>query len=70
MLQPRRSRPARRRAVSVLLHRLALLLTLIIGAAALVYNALSIVNGDAGLIGLTRLFDAAIAELALSSHRG
>jgi hypothetical protein len=41
----------RRRSPSALLHRLALLLTLTIGGGALVYNAVSIVNGSGGLMG-------------------
>jgi hypothetical protein len=35
----------------VLVHRLALLLTLAIGGSVLVYNAVSIVNGEGGLMG-------------------
>jgi hypothetical protein len=42
----------RRRTLSALLHRLALLLTLAVGAGVLVYNAFSIVNGDGGLVTL------------------
>lgn len=41
----------RRRAPSALLHRLVLLLTLTVGGGALVYNAVSIINGTGGLIG-------------------
>ncbi|MCG6939789.1 MAG: hypothetical protein LJE69_00865 [Thiohalocapsa sp.] len=70
MPQPKASRPGRRGHLSAVLHRLALLLTLVIGASALVYNAVSIVNGDAGLMGLTKLFDAAKTDSALSSRRG
>lgn len=41
----------RRRAPSALLHRIFLLLTLTVGGGALVYNAVSIVNGSGGLMG-------------------
>jgi hypothetical protein len=41
----------RRQAPSALLHRVALLLTLAVGGGALVYNAVSIVNGSGGLMG-------------------
>jgi hypothetical protein len=43
-----------------LVHRFALLLTLTLGAGALVYNAVSIVNGDGGLVGLPGLSGAAL----------
>jgi hypothetical protein len=35
------------------LHKLALVAALVLGAVALVYNALSIVSGDGGLAGLS-----------------
>jgi hypothetical protein len=70
MSQPDRPQLSRRQRLSVSLHRLALLLTLVLAAAALVYNALSIVNGDAGLIGLTKVFDAATTESPLSPRHG
>jgi hypothetical protein len=50
----------RRRALSALLHRLALLLTLAVGAGVLVYNAVSIVNGDGGLVGLPMFSDGSL----------
>lgn len=53
-LRPRR-RP--RRGVSALLHRLALLLTLAVGGGALVYNAVSIVSGEGGLVRLSSAVD-------------
>lgn len=34
------------------MHKLALFAALAVGAAALIYNAVSIVNGDGGLAGL------------------
>jgi hypothetical protein len=40
----------------VLLRRLALLTTLAVGAGALVYNALSIVRGEGGLVRPAALF--------------
>jgi hypothetical protein len=42
----------RRQTLSALLHRLVLMLTLTAGGAALVYNAVSIVSGERGLVGL------------------
>jgi hypothetical protein len=48
----------RRRSPSGTLHRLGLLLALALGGGALVYNAVSIVNGDGGLAGLSMPFDA------------
>jgi hypothetical protein len=47
-----------------------LLLTLVIGAGALVYNAVSIVSGEEGLIGLTKLFDAATTDPSVPSRSG
>ena len=35
------------------IHKLALFTALAVGAAALVYNAVSIINGDGGLAGLS-----------------
>jgi hypothetical protein len=46
-----------RRGLSTLLHRLALLLALTVGGGALVYNALSIVSGEGGLVGLSSAVD-------------
>lgn len=51
--RPRQSANRRRRhGLSTLLHRLALLLTMAVGGGALVYNAVSIVSGEGGLVGL------------------
>lgn len=35
------------------IHRIALILVLAVGAAALIYNAVSIVNGEGGLAALS-----------------
>lgn len=43
----------RRHGLSTLLHRLALLLALAVGGGALVYNAVSIVSGEGGLVGVS-----------------
>jgi len=64
------SRPRHQSTLSALLHRLVLLLTLVIGAGALVYNAVSIVSGEEGLIGLTKLFDAATTDPSVPSRSG
>ncbi|WP_296900404.1 hypothetical protein [Thiohalocapsa sp.] len=47
-------------------HRVLLLLTLALGAGALVYNAVSIVNGDSGLMGLPALSGAGWTDPAPS----
>jgi hypothetical protein len=39
------------------IHKLVLFLVLTVGAGALTYNAVSIVNGDGGLAGLTTTAD-------------
>ena len=54
---PLASAPSRRRRTSSLLHRLALLLALAVGTGALVYNAVSIVNGEGGLVSLPGMSD-------------
>ncbi|WP_295542796.1 hypothetical protein [uncultured Thiohalocapsa sp.] len=48
-----RRRRWRRHRLSTLLHRLVLLLALAAGTGSLVYNALSIINGEGGLVGLS-----------------
>ncbi len=50
----------------MLLHRAVLLLTLTLGAGALVYNAASIVKGEPGLMGLPPLSGA--AWIGAASH--
>ncbi|MGD8275192.1 MAG: hypothetical protein PVJ30_04480 [Thiohalocapsa sp.] len=68
--RPRRqdttTRSGRRHALSSLAHRVLLLLTLALGAGALVYNAVSIVNGDSGLMGLPALSGAGWTDPAPS----
>jgi hypothetical protein len=39
------------------LHKLALVTVLAIGTAALIYNAVSIINGEGGLAGLSSVVD-------------
>jgi len=39
------------------LHKLALFAVLAVGAAALIYNAVSIINGEGGLAGLSSVVD-------------
>lgn len=39
------------------MHKLALFAVLAVGAAALIYNAVSIINGDGGLAGLSSVLD-------------
>ncbi len=48
----------RRRGPSNGLHRALLWVVLAVGAAALTYNAVSIVSGEGGLAGLSQAFDA------------
>ncbi|WP_295886416.1 hypothetical protein [uncultured Thiohalocapsa sp.] len=55
---PDKHRRQRRRTLTSLVHRLALLITLAIGGGALVYNAVSIVNGEGGLVRLPALSGA------------
>jgi hypothetical protein len=45
------------RGDAVDIHKLVLFLVLTVGAGALTYNAVSIVNGDGGLAGLTTAAD-------------
>jgi hypothetical protein len=39
------------------MHKLALFAVLAVGAAALIYNAVSIINGEGGLAGLSSVAD-------------
>lgn len=39
------------------MHKFALLAVLAVGAAALIYNAVSIINGEGGLAGLSSVVD-------------
>ena len=52
------------------IHKIVLIAALALGAAFLVYNAVSIVNGEEGLIGLTKLFDAATTDPSVPSRSG
>jgi hypothetical protein len=45
------------RGGTVDIHKLILFLVLTVGAGALIYNAVSIVNGDGGLAGLSSAAD-------------
>jgi hypothetical protein len=58
----------RRRTLSTLLHRLALLLTLAVGAGVLVYNAFSIVNGDGGLVAVPMFSGGTVAGPVAAPH--
>jgi hypothetical protein len=53
----RATRAARRRSISLSLHRAALWLTLAVGGGALVYNALSVVTGQGGLANVSAPFE-------------